>query len=137
MPMNRIAESLDALSAETAQLRNDLAETRAELHAQTQEAQRQTANTRIGIGLVVLLLACTIAAAFQVSLENSRAIAENNLRWCPVVAPLAPRPGDPPPQGTPAQVERSLRIRVAFTNLVHDFGCDSFIDTPATGRTTP
>lgn len=71
-----------------------------------------------------LVLAVVVGAAYQVSLNNRAALASNNLRWCPVVEPLAPRAGDPPPAGTPEQVQRALRIRTAFTKLAHEFGCN-------------
>jgi hypothetical protein len=54
---------------------------------------------------------------------NHREIAANNARWCPVVEPLAPRAGDPEPVGDSEQVQRSIRIRRAFSDLVDDFGC--------------
>lgn len=73
----------------------------------------------VGAALILVL----VAAAVMVSVKFDRRIEDNNRRWCPVVLPLAPRPGDPPPQGSPEQVQRALRIRVAFDHLVDDFGC--------------
>lgn len=114
MPIQTLTESVDRLKTETHDLRD---------HVQNleEELRRQTAATRLAIGAVFLLLACTIVAAFMVTLDNKRDIEANNRRWCPVVEPLAPRPGDPEPAGTPEQKERSLRIRVAFADLAHEW----------------
>ncbi len=76
-------------------------------------------------GIVVggLIFSAFLYSVQRQAINNERAIQENNQRWCPVVEPLAPRPDDPPPVGTPEQQERSNRIRVAFAKLVTDFGC--------------
>ena len=127
-----ITDSLDNLASETQSLRDELLSTRTELTEQTREARRQTISTRIAIGLVFVLLACTIAAAFQVTLQNAevarnntRMIQENNRKFCPIILGLAPQPGDVAPPGTPAQQARSLRIRTTFSALANDpaFGC--------------
>jgi hypothetical protein len=118
-----IADTLDSLTSEAQTLRAELADTRIELVNQTREARRQTITTRIAIGLVFVLLACTIAAAFQVSLDNTRQIAANNRKFCPIVSSFAPQPGDPAPAGNAAQVARAERIRDNFTQLVKVFNC--------------
>jgi len=117
------ADSLDALSDEIRQLRVDLADTRAELRDQTSEARKQTMNTRIAIGLVFVLLACTIAGAFQVSLANSRAIQSNNMRWCPLLLSIGPRPGAPLPAGDKQQQEYAIQTRALIRDLSHQYGC--------------
>ncbi len=104
-----LTEAVDRLTDEAKDLRSQL-------------RSRTTALwVAITVGGVILLV--VIAAAYSVSLNNRDAIAANNLRWCPVVEPLAPRAGDPPPAGSPEQVERAIRIRKAFSKLVDDFGC--------------
>lgn len=91
-----------------------------------QVRQEMHRRTRIFIAVALsgaIVLAAVVAAAFLVSLNNQRAIEESQRRWCPVVLPLAPRPGDPPPVGTSEQQVRSQRIRTAFGQLAEDFGC--------------
>lgn len=117
MTANDTPSSLTELTAAVDRLSNEAFDLRTQLRARTAALW-----TAITIGGVIL--AVVIAAAYAVSLNNRSAIAENNQRWCPVVRPLAPRPGDPPPAGTPEQVERAQRIRTAFTKLVDDFGCN-------------
>jgi hypothetical protein len=116
MPLRTLTESVDRLEQESHRVRDELTAVREEL-------RRKTMTTRLAIGAVTLLMACTIVAAFQVSLDNKRQIDESQRRWCPVVEPLAPRASDPPPVGTPEQQERSQRIRTAFAQLVKEFGC--------------
>lgn len=83
------------------------------------------------------ILASALVVAFLggAMLDNRRQIAANNLRWCPVVEPIAPRPGDPPPKGTPEEVRRALRIRSAFSKLVGDFKCH--VDPPRSLSRSP
>jgi hypothetical protein len=107
--IEELRDSVDRLSTEAIQVRREL--------------HQRTRIFIMVVGAGAIVLAAVVAAAFVVSLDNRRAIEENNRRWCPVVAPLAPRAGDPPPVGTPEQRERSQRIRVAFGQLVKDFGC--------------
>lgn len=116
MPLRTLTESVDRLEQESHLVRN-------EMTALREEIRRKTITNRLAIGAVLLLLACTIVAAFQVSLDNKRQIEESQRRWCPVVEPLAPRSMDPPPVGTPEQQQRSQRIRTAFGELVKEFGC--------------
>lgn len=106
----------ETLTAAVDRLSDEAADIRAQLRSRTRALW-----TAIIVGGIVLLV--VIAAAVAVSLDNKEAIAANNLRWCPVVLPLAPRAEDPPPVGTPEQQERAVRIRVAFSKLVTDFGC--------------
>lgn len=116
MPLRTLTESVNHLTEESHAIRDELGHLR-------EEMRRKTMTTRLAIGAVFVLLACVLVAAFQVSLDNRRAIEESQRRWCPVVEPLAPRPGDPEPVGTTEQKERSQRIRRAFGELVRDFGC--------------
>lgn len=116
MPLRTLTESVDHLTEESHRVRDELVKLRAEM-------ERKNKRFALILGAVTLLLACTVVAAFQVTLDNRQEIEASQRRWCPVVEPLAPRPGDPPPAGTPEQKERSQRIRDAFGDLVTDFGC--------------
>lgn len=97
------------------------------LSDESQQIRREMhRRTRVFIAAVLvggIVLAAVVCAAFMVSLNNRQAIEESQRRWCPVVEPLAPKPGDPPPQGNAEQRERSQRIRDEFSRLVTDFGC--------------
>jgi hypothetical protein len=137
MPENgidRLDRSVTELSDRTDRLQRELKATNDSLRRQAESFGRRTrllwSALSVGVVLVVLLIFTSYQSTVtqQEALESQQrqlqaAIAESQQRWCPVVAPLAPRAGDPPPQGTPEQVERSLRIRTAFAKLVRDFGC--------------
>lgn len=139
--LNRLDTSVGRLSDEVGSLKAELGAAKKALNLQANEQRKNTTaiakRTRmltgalaVGVVLVVLLIftswRSTTAQQETIRQQQSavqRAIAQNNARWCPVVLPLAPQPGDPPPVGNQDQVNRSLRIRTAFDDLVRDFGC--------------
>jgi hypothetical protein len=108
--------SVDALSNEASALRTELQRTNTQL-------RKRTRALWVAVSLLAAVLIVVVISAYRVQADFRAAIDRNNLRWCPVVEPLAPRPGDPPPAGTPEQQDRSNRIRVAFEQLTRDFGC--------------
>jgi hypothetical protein len=114
--MNEKNATLDDVVTSVDRLTDEGADIRAEL-------RRRTRALWVAITVGAILVLVFLTAAVAVSVNYDKRIEANNLRWCPVVLPLAPRPGDPKPAGSPEQVERALRIRSAFSKLVDDFGC--------------
>lgn len=115
--------SEDELVVQVRSLKKQIESLRTTVKARNAEIRWRT--NVLGGFLALLALIGAVLGVFtvQVTSDNAAAIAANNRRWCPVVAPLAPSAGDPRPAGTPEQVQRALRIRKAFAKLVDDFGC--------------
>ncbi len=95
LPEHGVYDALQRLTGETTVLRTDLADTRTELRSGNAEAKKQTTNTRIGIGLIFVLLACTIAAVLTMTVANQRAIEANNRKFCPLIGLLGPSSSAP------------------------------------------
>lgn len=111
MPLQNLTESVERLDSRAGELARELAATRVEL-------RRQIAVTRIAIAVGIVVVLCVVVAAFQVSLDNSRAIEENNQRWCPTLTSFIPRAGEPAP--TPG---RGAIVLTRLTDLARDYGC--------------
>lgn len=122
-----LAAEVRSLNVQVEALRANVAAKTAETHRRTKVLAEETRRrTRVLARFLVLVsLIGLILGLFMIwaTMDNRAAIEESQRRWCPVVGPLAPRAADPPPVGTPEQVQRSLRIRAAFSKLVDDFGC--------------
>lgn len=106
-----LTESVDALARQAQDLRAELAAFRVEmteqndLQAETNrnirlDIRRKTVTTRIALALGFVLLLCSVGAAFQVSLQNTRQIDANNQKFCPLVMILVTGP----PRTTPAGI---------------------------------
>lgn len=89
-----------------------------EARAIRSELRRRTAALWVAVltGGVVLLV--VVAAAVVVSLDNARAIEDNNRRWCPLVGLLVDKPGE-----APATTARGARISAEATGLARQFHC--------------
>jgi hypothetical protein len=89
-----------------------------EVHSLRGEVRKRTAALWAAIvvcGVVVLIIG---GIAFTVGLNNQRALAENNRRWCPVVEVMLPNPGEAPPES-----ERGRNLVASARQLYRDFGC--------------
>jgi hypothetical protein len=118
------------LGDNTRELRGGLNRVRSELH-------QQTINTRMAIGIVVLvivvagLLIASLAInsrrdadrLAEVVAENQEAIRRSEAKWCPLLDRLAPRAGAPTPAGSPEQREYALETRRLLADLAQQNGC--------------
>ena len=123
MPINDLTASVRQLSHDVGGLGDDTRQLRRELSQVKRELRRQVLNTRMTVAGAFLLLVAIAVGAFVVSLDNRRAIAENNLRWCPLLLTLGPRPGAPPPAGTAVQREYASETRRLISELSEGYGC--------------
>lgn len=104
-------ESLKDLTASVDRLAN-------ETHSLRADVRKRTAALWVGVLACALAVIVIGAIAFTVGLSNRRAIQENNLRWCPMVAVLLPAPGETAPT-----TERGRILVANAKQLYQDFGC--------------
>lgn len=118
-------EQVENLRASVVQLSADSKEIRAELAASRAETRRRTdamaQRTRLLAWLFAaggVILACALLAAYQVSLNNQAALDKSNRQWCPLVSLLIPKPGD-----AQATTERGKELEENARSLYTSFGC--------------
>lgn len=104
-------ESLRSLKSVVEDLATEAALIRAEIH-------RRTTTLWVAVAACVVVIVCIGLAAWTVAADNRRAIADNNRRWCPMVAILLPGPDVPPPT-----TERGRAVVANAQRLYNDFGC--------------
>lgn len=118
MPLRALTDSVDHLTEETSRLRSDVMGTREELVRQSALMRKQMVSTRLVMVAMFVVLLCSVAAAFTVSLKNGEAIAENNKKFCPLVLILVPQPGVPV-----ATTTRGIQIGRDALRIAKEFGC--------------
>jgi hypothetical protein len=74
--------------------------------------------------LVFILVFILLGGGAWMTVDNRHRIDATQHKFCPLIEPFVPRPGDPPPSGTPDQVARANQIRQAFIERAHDFHCN-------------
>ncbi len=109
MPLRTLTESVDRLEQEGHALRDEMTNLRRE---------KERENRRFGwfLGALAVALVCIGVAAFQVTLDNRRAIQDNNRKFCDLTAQSAR--SDPPPS-TP----RGAALQQSALRLYRDLGC--------------
>jgi hypothetical protein len=109
-----ILAALDRLTTEATSLRTDFNTQTGVISAQTKQIKNRTRALWAAVALAVLAL----AVLALVVADNSRAIAKNNLRLCPIVSLLIPQPGDAAPS-----TDRGREVTLAAIDLYHGYGC--------------
>jgi hypothetical protein len=122
--LDSIQASIDALSAKA-----DTIAAAATAQASAALRQAESSDRRTRALRLALVTACVVAAAVfaavawlaidnrRANTENERAIAENNLKWCPLLAAII-QPDGPPPTTERGQVMVDL-----MSDLFISYGC--------------
>jgi flagellar basal body-associated protein FliL len=103
-PLTELTQAVDRLADQGLELRRAL--------------DRRSRALWVAVIVSAVVLVAAIAAASTVLLDNRRALAENNRRWCPMVLALVPRPGDPQPT-----TDRGRVVAAEFRRLAVEFDC--------------
>lgn len=82
------------------------------------EIRQRTLSLWCAMVLAVVVIILIGVAALTVGQGNRQAIDENNRRWCPLVALLVPRRGEPAPT-----TERGRIVAERATELYQEFRC--------------
>lgn len=109
--INELSGTVDRLSERV----HELAET---VRTGNTELRRRTNTLRLVLLAVVIVLAVAISAATTVLLDNRAQLEENNRKFCPLIEPFVPKPGEPP-----SPTPRGKRIAQSFAQIAVDFHC--------------